>query len=166
MDDGILTHNDRAEALSRAYIAAVVARAGYTLAPQDFDRDGVDVQIRGGGAMHPSLDLQLKATARLNRAGDGDFRYPLRRRNYDLLQAPALVPRLLVVLDLPQDESQWLTVSVDALVIRRCAYWANLCGLPETDNEESVTVTIKQRNRFDVENLRDLMNQARGGFLS
>lgn len=166
MDDEILTHNDRAEALSRAYISAVVAGAGYTLAPQDFDRDGVDVQIRAGGAMHPSLDLQLKATARLNRADDGEFRYPLRRRNYDLLQAPALVPRLLVVLDLPKDENQWLSVSVDELVIRRCAYWADLRGLPETDNEESVTVTIRQRNRFDVENLRDLMKRARRGVLS
>ncbi len=166
MDDAILAHNDRAEALSRAYVAVVAAGAGYTLAAPDFDRDGVDVQIRAGGAMHPSLDLQLKATARLNRGDDGDFRYPLRRRNYDLLQAPALVPRLLVVLDLPDDESQWLSVSVDELVMRRCAYWADLRGLPETDNEESVTVTIRQRNRFDVENLRDLMNRARKGVLS
>ena len=166
MDDAILTRNDREEALSRAYVAAVAAGAGYTLAAEDFDRDGVDVQIHAGGAMHPSLGLQLKATARLNRGDDGNFRYPLRRRNYDLLQAPALVPRLLVVLDLPDDEGQWLSVSVDKLVMRRCAYWANLCGLPETDNESSVTVTIGQRNRFDVENLRDLMNQARRGVLS
>ena len=88
MDDAILAHNDRAEALSRAYVAVVAAGAGYTLAAQDFDRDGVDVQIRAGGAMHPSLDLQLKATARLNRGDDGDFRYPLRRRNYGLTWFP------------------------------------------------------------------------------
>ena len=167
MDDAILTRNDREEALSRAYVAAVAAGAGYTLAAEDFDRDGVDVQIHAGGAMHPSLGLQLKATAQVGTGATmATSVTPLRRRNYDLLQAPALVPRLLVVLDLPDDEGQWLSVSVDKLVMRRCAYWANLCGLPETDNESSVTVTIGQRNRFDVENLRDLMNQARRGVLS
>ena len=67
MNDAILGSTDREEALSRAYVAAVAAGAGYTLAVQDFDRDGVDVQVRAGGAMRPSLDIQLKATVRLKR---------------------------------------------------------------------------------------------------
>ena len=49
---------DRKEGLSRAYVQAVAAAAGYTLAEQNFDLDGVDVQVRAGGAMRPSLDMQ------------------------------------------------------------------------------------------------------------
>ena len=76
MNDVILASTDRQEALSRAYVAAVAASAGYTLAVQDFDRDGVDVQVRAGGTMRPSLDIQLKATSRLDQGREEQFRYP------------------------------------------------------------------------------------------
>ena len=166
MRDAILASTDREEALSRAYVAAVAASAGYTLAMQDFDRDGVDVQVRAGGAMRPSLDVQLKATIQLREGREGEFRYPLRRRNYDLLRTQTLVPRILVVLDLSGDESQWVSISAEELVMRRCAYWASIKGFPETTNQETVTVAIKKRNRFDTENLRELMDQARSGAIS
>ena len=163
MSDAILAPADQKEALSRAYVAAVAAGAGYTLAVQDFDRDGVDVQVRAGGAMRPSLDIQLKATVRLVAGEDGEFRYPLARRNYDLLREQTLVPRILVVLDLPEGEGQWINVSARKLVMRRCAYWANISGLPETQNTESVTIRIGKEDRFDIESLRGLMEHARGG---
>ena len=35
-------------------------------------------------------------------------------------------PRLLVVLELPADESQWMTVTREELVLRRRAYWLSL----------------------------------------
>ena len=34
--------------------------------------------------------------------------------------------------------------------MRRCAYWVNLSGLPQTTNKESVTVTIDNKNRFEL----------------
>ena len=163
MNDAILASADREEALSRAYVTVVAARAGYTLAMQDFDRDGVDVQVRAGGAMRPSLDVQLKATVRLVGGERDAFRYPLRRRNYDLLRMQSLVPRILVVLDLPEDESQWVSISTEELVMRRCAYWANIKGLPESTNRETVTVEIRKQNRFDAENLSELMDRVRTG---
>ena len=166
MSDAILASTDREEALSRAYVAAVAASAGYTLAMQDFDRDGVDVQVRAGGAMRPSLDIQLKATIQMREGEEGEFRYPLRRRNYDLLREQTVVPRILVVLDLPGDESQWVSISAEELVIRRCAYWANIKGFPETANLETVTVSIQKTNRFDTNGLRELMDRARSGAIS
>ena len=117
MSDATLLPADRKEALSRAYVAAVAAGAGYTLAVQDFDLDGVDIQVRAGGAMRPSLDIQLKATVRLNEGWEGGFRYRLPRRNYDLLREPTLVPRILVVLDLPRDEGRWIDISADKLTM-------------------------------------------------
>lgn len=49
MTDALLTQNDRAEALSRAYVSAVAAMAGYTISAPDFDRDSIDVVIGAGG---------------------------------------------------------------------------------------------------------------------
>jgi hypothetical protein len=101
MVDELFAPTDRHEALSRAYVYAVAAGAGYAVATMDFDRDGVDLEIKAGGGMRPSVALQLKATINLGEATDGMFRFPLKRRNYDLLRIPTQVPRLLIVLDLP-----------------------------------------------------------------
>ena len=127
------------------------------------DRDGVDLRIQAGGAMRPALDLQLKATVNLIDSNDGYYRFPLKRRNYDLLRMDTQTPRLLVVLDLPKDEHQWMTITEDELVLRHRAYWLNLKGWDETTNRTSVTVRIPERNIFDVEGLRALMEQSREG---
>lgn len=163
VSDALLSFNDREEALSRAYVQAVAADAGYAIATWDFDRGGIDVEVKAGGSMRPSLGLQLKATINLNKAQDGRYRFALPRRNYDLLREPSLTPRLLVVLDLPQDRAQWFTLTPENLVLRRCAYWVSLAGAPETTNTETVTVSIDPANRLDTSALRALMEQARTG---
>ena len=124
MIDALLTTSDREEALSRAYAHAVSAQAGYTTAVYGEDRDGVDVRIQAGGAMRPAIELQLKATINLGEpGGEGYFHFPLKLRNYELLRIQTQTPRLLVVLDLPRDETQWMTITSDELVLRRRAYW-------------------------------------------
>lgn len=163
MIDSLLASTDREEALSRAYVAAVTAGAGYVTAEMNFDRDGVDLQINAGGSMRPSLGVQLKATINLGVAGDGEFRLPLKRRNYDLLRGPTMIPRILVVLDLPRLEADWLNVTIEQLTMRRCSYWVSLAGFAETENKESVTIPIPEKNLFDVGALRILMEQARTG---
>ena len=115
--------------------------------------------------MRPSLDIQLKATIQLGNERGDEYRYPLRRRNYDLLRGETLVPRILVVLHLPKDEAGWIRISPEKLVMMGCAYWAIMAGYPETTNKETVTVPIKKQNRFDIEGLKDLMNRARTGAL-
>ena len=113
--------------------------------------------------MRPAIDLQLKATADLRVSADGYRRFALKLRNYDLLREETQSPRLLVVLDLPRDEEQWLTITADQLILRRSAYWPNLKGAKETDNRVSVTVAIPRNNVFDVDSLRSLMDQSRRG---
>ena len=165
VSDSILAPGDRKEGLSRAYVQAVAAAAGYTLTKQDFDRDGVDLQVRAGGEMRPSLDMQLKATVKLVQDG-ANWRFPLRKRNYDLLRERTMVPRVLVVLDLPEDEERWVSASAQELVMRRCAYWVAIPGAPESGNEHTVTVSIPTANRLDVPALKNLMDRARSGALS
>ena len=163
MNDSLLTAADREEALSRVYARAVAASAGYVTADTDFDRDGVDLRIQSGGAMRPALDLQLKATINLTVSPDGHYRFPLNRRNYDLLRVETQTPRLLVVLDLPRGEERWVTITANKLVLRRRAYWLSLLGREATDNRASVTVRIPKGNVFNVDNLRMLMDQSRRG---
>lgn len=162
-DDALLTTADKEDALSRAYAHAVAARAGYTTAWLDFDRDGVDLQINAGGAMRPALGIQLKATINLGNPNDGYFRFPLKINNYELLRIDTQVPRVLVVLDLPRDQSRWLTITPDELVLRRSAYWMSLKGHEESANQTSVTVSIPQNQLFDVDALHRLMEQSRSG---
>ena len=163
MTDNLLTGQDRQEALSRAYVHAIAAGAGYVVATMDFDRDGVDVEIKAGGAMRPSIGLQLKATINLGDIKDGLFHFPLKRRNYDLLRLPTQVPRLLVVLDLPSQEDQWLTITPESLILRRSAFWVSLAGAEETDNVTTITIPIDATHRLDTASLRALMEQSRTG---
>ena len=165
MTDKLLSPSDQKEALSRVYAHAVATRAGYVAATPEYDRDSVDIRISAGGAMRPALDIQLKATTRLPEPRDGHLRFPLSRRNYDHLIQETQTPRLLMVMDLPEDAHEWLTITEECLILRRRAFWLNLAGCPECSNVSSITVDIPVKNRFDVTSLRDLMNQSRSGTL-
>lgn len=166
MNDALLSVQDQEEELSLAYVAAVAAKAGYVMAKSSKDRDGIDLTIKGGSLNWPSIDIQLKATVKLGQARDGCFRFALKRRNYDLLRGErTMMPRLLVVLDLPKNSDQWLEISSEALMLRRAAYWVSLRGSPETLNKTSITIMIPKENLFDVSSLRALMKKARKGCL-
>ena len=165
MTDALLKTEDQKEAISCAYVHAIAARAGYTTSIPTPDRDGVDLNIQAGGEFRPALDLQLKATVNLKRQQNGFVQFPLKSRNYNLLCINTQTPRLLVVLDLPRDRKRWITVTEDELVLRHRAYWLNLQGKKPTKNRKSVTVVIPEANLFNVESLRCLMEQSRGGII-
>ncbi len=163
MTDSLLTVSDQQEALSRAYVQAVAGRAGYITAYPDFDRSGVDLTVHANGGMSPALGVQLKATTNLGAPSDGCFRFPLKSRNYNQLCKVVQTPRILVVLDLPKNKREWMTITEHELVLRRRAYWLSLKGSEKTDNRRSVTVGIPSANVFDVDGLRGLMDQSRKG---
>lgn len=141
--DDLLYSNDQKEALSRAYVHAVAAGAGYVVASWDFDRDGVDLSLSAGGAMRPSIALQLKATTRLDRSLDQGLSFQLPIKNYELLRIPTQTPRYLVVLDLPKDSSEWLFITEEQLVMKRCAYWVSLVGKPEVSNSANIKISLE-----------------------
>ncbi len=128
------------------------------------DRDSVDLRIQSGGRLRPALDLQLKATTQLIEPRDGLLRFRLTSKNYRDLREETQTPRLLVVLDLPKDESLWMTVTKEELVLRRRAYWLSLQrDHSEVGDQRTVTVCIPEQNMLDVEALRALMEQSRAG---
>ena len=164
MSDAILSSNDRQEALSRAYVQAIAGAAGYSTGRPDFDRDSVDITIDAGGAMRPRLDAQLKATTNVVRIGSA-IHFPLGIKNYNDLRVPTQTPRILIVMEMPKEEKDWVTITVEQLILRKAAYWMSLLGMSETENDKSVTVSIPVSNVFDVSALTTLMELSRQGKL-
>ena len=154
----LLPDSDIEEQLSLVYARAVAARAGYTTSVPVPDRAGIDLCIQAlGGGMRPAVDLQLKATINLGLPDGGQrFRFRLKSSNYNSLCGLSQRPRLLVVLDLPTNKEQWMTIDAEGLTLRRRAYWLSLREHNETENKDSVTVYIPEYNIFAVDGLHNI----------
>ena len=162
----LLTNADQKERLSLVYVKALAARAGFTTSKPDPDRDSVDLSIYGGGPLRPALDLQLKATTKLAPERNGYRSFPsLSIKNYDDLRVTTQTPRLLVVLELSQDQSDWMMVTPEELILRRRAYWLSLQREEhgEVSNKKTVTVPVPVDQVLDVEMLKTLMERSRNG---
>ncbi len=163
MPGALLTTQDRQEAFSRAYAAAIAAGAGYVTYVPDLDRDSVDIGFCAGGAMRPNLHAQLKATINLRKSGEF-LKLQLKKKNYDDLRVATIVPRIIIALDLPRREHSWLNISAQRLIIKRSAFWMSLRGMPDLPSgRESITIEIPLANQFDVDELKRLMQMARSG---
>jgi hypothetical protein len=165
----MLPRNLRQEALSRAYVRAVAARAGLICGGTEndlgFDLFLRSVEIHGqqlwdGG---PQLDVQLKSTTRAE-VRETVVAYDLEVRAYNILrQENVNRPRILVILVLPEDESEWLGQTEDALILRHCAYWMSLRGAEPTTAQTTVRIMIPRANISSVQSLQALMDRARRG---
>ena len=154
----------RKEQFSRAYVHAVASVAGYSMSVPPVDDDSVDLMLAGrsvdGIPCRPRLEMQLKCTSG-DVLRDDQILYSLRRKNYDELKiTDLLVPRLLVVVLVPESEEDWIRHGEDEMAIRRCGYWVSLRGRPATTNAYSVAVHLPRSQVFDVEGLRGLMGRA------
>ena len=152
----------RKERLSAAYIKAVAARAGYDALETRLDLDSIDGLLKSTSGRRPQIDFQAKSTS-INILGDEHVVFELPFRTYENLRAETVVPRILIVVVLPEDEELWLSVSEDALVLRKCGYWLSLRGAPPTDNSTSISVRLPRTQVFDVTQLSVLMQKAESG---
>ncbi|WP_293358865.1 MULTISPECIES: DUF4365 domain-containing protein [unclassified Microcoleus] len=160
--------NQQKELFSKAYVRAVAAVAGFSVSQPEVDDDSIDLKIvaRGGEGVvfSPELNLQLKCTSR--DVLDGQFiRYPVRIKNYRDLIINSQVPRLLVVVLVPEKLENWLQQSEDEMCMRHCAYWVSLRGQPERLNTANVTVELSRSNQFTVEALKSIMQRLSQGDL-
>ncbi len=155
----------RNELFSIAYVRAVAAEAGYQIGHWDADDKSIDGTIRPLGRQTPLINFQAKSTTRDLVHQDG-IHFPLDRDNFNDLRDPEeLAPSILVVVLLPQHESDWLSQSESELCLRHCAYYLPLQGEPPTENRFTRTVVLPLSNVFDKEGLNSLMSQAQQGLL-
>lgn len=152
-----LTH--RQEQFSNAFVEAVAAVAGCSAAQNSVDNDSIDWTLSNRLPRRPKLDLQLKCTG--NDSGTAEnIRFALPVKNYrDLILTDLSNPRILVLVVVPEQIDHWMEQTPERLVLKRCAYWASLLGLAESDNENTVTVDVPRANLFTVDTLNRMMER-------
>ncbi|MBX5468877.1 MAG: DUF4365 domain-containing protein [Thermoleophilaceae bacterium] len=154
--------NSRKDHFSRAVVRAIAAAAGVGASIPELDQNSEDVHFAAPDTDTPGakLDGQLKCSQNIDPSGDS-FPYDLPVKNYDDLRWPAdqlYVPRILIVVHVPEDPAEWLACDPDQIVVKRCAYWMSLAGAPETENTSTVRVNVPTEQVFDpdalLENLK------------
>ena len=161
--------NKQKEQFSNAYVRAVASVAGCSVSVPEVDEDSVDLSLKKKGGsdyqyMSPQIDIQLKCTSQ-DIIRDEDLVFHLSVKNYTELRQHSLVPRILVVVVIPDEIDDWISQTEEQLSIKKCGYWLSLKEMSETENETSVTVYIPRNQQFTVNQLADIMNMVgNGGF--
>lgn len=164
----MLTSQNIEAELSYAYLHAVASKAGFSCEYRNrhLDGAGVDATIAEDGRQLAddstltsfAMDVQLKATYQELPQENGRFSFVLAVALYDKLRSAKVeAARVLVVLRLPPNADEWLQISEDALVAKRCAYWVSLRGADPSENKEAQTVHIPRQNVLSPVGLIDLM---------
>ena len=162
-----MTIDDQKEQFSFAYARAVAAVAQVVVNEPTVDDDSVDLSFKkkggGGKVRSPQLDVQVKCTESAN-VHANHVAYPLKLKNHEELRPTnLLVPRILIVVTVPDDLDDWLNHSEKELAMRKCGYWLSLRGEPPTTNDTSVTVHLPRANQFTVAQLRQIMQRIGNG---
>ena len=162
-----MTLDDQKEQFSFAYARAVAAVAQIAVNEPAVDDDSVDLSFKrrgGGGAVRsPQLDAQVKCTESAN-VHPTHVAYPLKLKNYEELRPTnLLVPRILIVVTVPDVLADWLSHSEPELAMRKCGYWVSLRGWAATANSTNVTVHLPRANHFNVAQLQQIMQRIGNG---
>jgi hypothetical protein len=157
------------EQFSNAYLGIVAAVAGCKLATSVVDDDSVDFTIQGTGFTgmysRPQLDVQLKCKMKDASIGPRGFSYPLKIKNYnDLIITDILIPRILVVVVVPNNTTGWLGQSDNETLLKYCSYWVSIRGKSRVAaSQKTVSVHLPQANRLTVSGLSNLLQIVASG---
>jgi hypothetical protein len=151
--------NQQKEQFSNAFLHAIASVSECSISKPSVDDDSVDWTLSKKIARRPRLDLQLKCTGTPETVTATGISFVLKKKNYcDLRQSDLIVPRILIVVFVPEEVNDWLISGPEVLTLRRCAYWMSLRGLPDSENETAKTVYLPASQQFNVEALNDMMH--------
>lgn len=160
-----ITHLE--ERLSLVYVNAVVAKAGAQLLEPKGHEYGIDGHVQGirklpNGSYHPvgyMFMAQIKATIN-SIMRDDCIVYDMDVEAYNkLCDWEGSSECILVVCCLPKDETDWLSVDENQLVLKRCCYWSYR-PTKETSNTSKKRITIPRSQVFDVAAVQKLLSEA------
>jgi hypothetical protein len=153
------------EEFSVAYLHALATAAGFSIHRDPIDEDSIDVTVIARGWVaerwSPRFLAQLKCTF-AHAPKEAGLSFPLGIKNYDdLRMADVSIPRVLIVVHVPEEARSRIVWSSTELVLKNCGYWTSIKGLEAKKNSESVTVHLP--HRLSVEELKRVMElTARG----
>lgn len=157
--------NTQKEMFSYAYIEAVASVAGYSVCRKSraMDNAGIDLTIEVtesvGEVLFPKIDVQVKCTAK-NIRNKNCVKFPLEVKTYKtFIDTRAIIPLILVVLLVPEDLSDWLKITEEDILMKKCGYWVSLRGKPTTENQGIITVELPRQNLFTPVSLRTMMEK-------
>lgn len=158
------------EYLSLSYMQALCAATKALYGKVEEDEDSKDLWLKkriynGTKGFWSSLYIQMKSTysKALYSETEESIKYALKVKNYNDLVEQNGDYSILALLILPQDKGQWVTLTPENLILRRCVYWVSLQGKERSSNSETVTVTIPKKNILNVETLNLLFEKIAKG---
>jgi Domain of unknown function (DUF4365) len=158
----LLPVNFQQEEFSKAFIHAIASIAGYAFEVTAVDIDRIDVEFKSksdhGTVASPQLAAQLKCTWTHSLKGN-EVIYDLKVDNYNNLIKKYHVPRILILVTVPENLNGCLSQSETELILKDCAYWVSLKSLPKTNNDTTVRIKIPRNQVFNADSLHKIMDK-------
>jgi hypothetical protein len=169
-----MTEQHIKEQLSRAFVKAIAADAGFILREYELDYglDGkfseVEYNIYDEGHKRFcetgfGIDFQLKATTDIEHKNEHII-YDLEAKNYnDLVKTNVGTPRILILYLMPKERNEWLKVNSSSTTMQKCAWWCSLKGGLPTSNSQSKRIKIPDGNLLTPAELCKLISRVKEG---
>jgi len=154
------------ELFQASIVGAIAAAAGCNVSAPLID-NGIDLDLGHElpGQEEVPLRLQLKAVTSGWDKGRTRISASMSRARYDQMRRVGpLRPQILVIMDLPAGQNDWIRVQNPHTIAQHVCYWENLAGAPVFAGAgDTVTVSAPAGNVFDDVALCQMMARIRAG---
>lgn len=156
---------DLMELFQASIVQAIAAAAGCNVLESKID-DGIDLwitqQVDDDEEPTP-LRLQLKAVTDGWNVSRDSIRAKMSRKRFNQMRQPGTyLPQILVIMDLPKDQDDWIRMEEPHTITQHLCYWNSLVGEPERPGTgDKVTVSAPVTNVFDDFALCEIMSRIR-----
>lgn len=159
-------HTNLMEMFQLSIVEATAAAAGCNVSAPRID-NGIDIDIwhELPADEEVTLRVQLKAVAAGWNKGRTAISAKLSRKRYDYLRlANPSRKRILVVMDLPSSQADWIKHRSPYTLAKHACYWVNLAGAQAFQGKgDTVTVSAPSANVFDDVAICRMMARIRAG---
>jgi hypothetical protein len=165
----MITSAHSQEGISRSYIYAVASKASVNLqvgAEFDYGFDGTfrPVVNRNGRRVESGHLLEFQLRSSFNWTSDSTtISYSLKTKTYNDLvtRDPHAVGAILVLVCLPADQDDWITITEDHTILQKCCYYTRLTGSPIANENSNKLIKIPRVNLLTAENLQKVLQEER-----
>ncbi len=70
------------------------------------------------------------------------------------------MPLILIVVLVPSNINDWLKITEEDILMKKCGYWVSLKGQKTTKNTKNITVELPRQNLLTPSNLQEMMEKA------